>query len=120
MGTIVNFPVRNLELREFVDLGPDAEKIEAGQSQTKYDLVANICHEGKPADGFYKAHLLNKANKEWYEVHDLHVREILPQLVALSESYMQVFELQLPGKIGGGDGRHGQKAEVDADVKMED
>ncbi len=32
---------------------------------TKYDLVSNVCHEGKPADGFYKCHLLNKANKEW-------------------------------------------------------
>jgi len=29
-----------------------------------------------------------------YEVQDLHVSETLPQMVALSEAYMQVYEQQ--------------------------
>ncbi len=30
----------------------------------------------------------------WYEVQDLRVTDILPQMVALSESYWQLYELQ--------------------------
>ena len=30
----------------------------------------------------------------WYEVQDLRVTEVLPQMVALSETYMQVYELK--------------------------
>ncbi len=32
--------------------------------------------------------------ENWYEVQDLRVTDILPQMVALSESYMQLYELQ--------------------------
>lgn len=31
---------------------------------------------------------------QWYEVQDLRVTEVLPQMVALSETYLQVYELQ--------------------------
>lgn len=30
----------------------------------------------------------------WYEVQDLRVTEVLPQMVALSETYLQVYELK--------------------------
>jgi U4/U6.U5 tri-snRNP-associated protein 2 len=30
----------------------------------------------------------------WYEVQDLRVSDVLPQMVALSETYLQVYELK--------------------------
>jgi U4/U6.U5 tri-snRNP-associated protein 2 len=30
----------------------------------------------------------------WYEVQDLRVTDVLPQMVALSETYLQVYELK--------------------------
>lgn len=35
-----------------------------------------------------------QAEELWYEVHDLRVTEVLPQMVALSETYLQVYELK--------------------------
>ena len=69
----------------------------------KYDLVANITHE-TPADvgregksdplqeGSYKCHVQHKASNQWYEMQDLHVQEIMPQLIGVSESYVLFFE----------------------------
>jgi len=61
---------------------------------TRYDLIANICHEGKPAKGTYKVHIYQKATDTWHEMQDLHVwsTETMPQLVALSEAYIQIYE----------------------------
>jgi Ubiquitin carboxyl-terminal hydrolase len=58
---------------------------------SKYDLVANLVHDGNTAtEGSYRVHVLRKADNSWYEVQDLHVTDILPQMVVLSEAYMQV------------------------------
>ena len=69
----------------------------------KYDLVANIIHES-PADvgregkydplqeGSYKCHVQNRGSKQWYEIQDLHVQEIMPQQIGISESYLLIFE----------------------------
>ncbi len=61
---------------------------------TRYDLIANIVHEGKPDKGTYKIHILQKATETWYELQDLHVwtTETMAQLVALSETYIQIYE----------------------------
>jgi U4/U6.U5 tri-snRNP-associated protein 2 len=58
----------------------------------KYDLVANISHEGLPGanNGTYKVHVVNKGNEQWYQIQDLIVEEIMPQMIFLSESYVQV------------------------------
>mmetsp|Transcript_4482 Transcript_4482/g.9640 ORF Transcript_4482/g.9640 Transcript_4482/m.9640 type:complete len:537 (-) Transcript_4482:876-2486(-) len=85
--TIVNFPVKNLELRDILPLPPDA-------ASSKYDLVANVVHDGKAGEGTYRAHVHRKVEEIWYEVQDLRVVDILPQMVALSESYFQVYELK--------------------------
>lgn len=63
---------------------------------TKYDLVANICHDGKPDKGTYRVHIYHKSSDTWYEMQDLHVwsTETMPQLVAISETYIQVYKLQ--------------------------
>lgn len=77
------------------------------KSSCKYNLVANICHENTQGGtelkssklksshtlkGLFKCQVLNKTSKQWYEIQDLHVQSTLPQLVALSESYIQIWE----------------------------
>ncbi|KAG0568606.1 hypothetical protein KC19_6G032600 [Ceratodon purpureus] len=89
--TLVNFPVKNLELKDYIPLPTSAD----GEKQrTKYDLIANLVHDGKPGEGSYRVFVQRKSDEMWYEMQDLHVNETLPQMVALSETYMQIYEQQ--------------------------
>ena len=112
--TIVNFPIKNADFvscKWFVLLiifhlslispsqslppsllglkDPNMDTIE-----THYDLVANVTHEGKPGpgNGVYKAQVRSKANELWFEVQDLFVDQKTPQMIFLSESYIQFWE----------------------------
>ncbi|KAH7674167.1 Ubiquitinyl hydrolase 1 protein [Dioscorea alata] len=87
--TLVNFPVKNLELKDYIPLPPPKENM---KMRSKYDLIANIVHDGKPGEGVYRAFVQCKSEELWYEMQDLHVTETLPQMVALSEAYMQIYE----------------------------
>ncbi|KAG8387607.1 hypothetical protein BUALT_Bualt02G0038800 [Buddleja alternifolia] len=88
--TLVNFPLKSLELK---DCTPLPERL-----RSKYDLIANIVqlnvHDGKPGEGSYRAFVQRKSDELWYEMQDLHVSETLPQTVALSEAYIQIYEQQ--------------------------
>jgi U4/U6.U5 tri-snRNP-associated protein 2 len=84
--TIVNFPCKNLDVADYT-----TEDI-AATGETKFNLLANVHHEGDADGGIFKVQVLNKANETWYEIEDLHVQETLPQLVALSPSYLQIYE----------------------------
>ena len=55
--TIVNFPVKGLEL-------PAGE----ASAAAKYNLIANIVHEGKHEDGTLRVHILRKVENTWYDV----------------------------------------------------
>jgi len=57
---------------------------------TSYDLIANIVHDGEPNKGTYRVHVLKQGNSKWYEMQDLHVIDILPQMITLTEAYIQV------------------------------
>ena len=46
---------------------------------SKYDLVANLVHDGAAGRGTYRAHVQRRSEGAWYEVQDLHVNDILPQ-----------------------------------------
>ncbi|GJX99764.1 U4/U6.U5 tri-snRNP-associated protein 2 [Tanacetum coccineum] len=94
--TLVNFPVKNLELKDYIPLPTPPREEEEKKLRTKYDLIANIVHEGKPGEGSYKVSVQRKSEELWYEMQDLHVAETLPQMVALSETYMQIYEQQQP------------------------
>jgi U4/U6.U5 tri-snRNP-associated protein 2 len=67
----------------------------------KYDIVANISHDspvevgredGGKVDqlheGMYKCHV--KADKQWFEIQDLHVKEVMPQQIGVSESCLLI------------------------------
>ncbi|KAG6494760.1 U4/U6.U5 tri-snRNP-associated protein 2-like [Zingiber officinale] len=89
--TLVNFPVKNLELKDYIPLPPPKDK---RKLRSKYDLIGNIVHDGKPGEGYYRVFVQRKSEELWYEMQDLHVTETLPQMVALSEAYMQIYEQQ--------------------------
>lgn len=76
------------------------------ETRTKYNLVANICHDSPVAkdkatsrtdpltEGTYRVQVQNKATQQWYEIQDLHVQETMPQLISQSESYLMIFQKQ--------------------------
>uniref|UniRef100_A0A671KWV3 Ubiquitin carboxyl-terminal hydrolase 39 n=1 Tax=Sinocyclocheilus anshuiensis TaxID=1608454 RepID=A0A671KWV3_9TELE len=82
--TIVNFPITNVDLREYL-----TEEAQVTEKITTYDLVANVVHDGKPTEGSYRIHVLHHGTGKWYELQDLQVIDILPQMITLSEAYIQ-------------------------------
>lgn len=92
--TIVNFDVKDVDMSDLLD--PETR----GQQKAVYDLVANIVHDGtakmeKEKDqGTYRVHILHRGSGRWFELQDLHVTEIMPQMIPLSECYIQVWKRQ--------------------------
>ena len=93
----MTFPVKGLDVASIVTL-PPTEALNA-----RYDLAANIVHEGPAGGGSYRAHVQRKSEGVWYDAADLAIAETLPQVVALSEAYVQVYE-RVPPKKGGNGG----------------
>lgn len=87
--TIVNFPVKNVDFGDIL-----TPEVKARHKHTIYDLVANIVHDGEPGKGTYRVHVLHKGTGKWYEMQDLHVTDILPQMITLTEAYIQIYELK--------------------------
>mmetsp|Transcript_17555 Transcript_17555/g.46131 ORF Transcript_17555/g.46131 Transcript_17555/m.46131 type:complete len:482 (-) Transcript_17555:41-1486(-) len=96
--TIVHIPVKDLELKDQFAL----EGV-AAQEATKYDLLANACHDlpaGLDKDGrkeplqhgTYRVHVKQQSSDQWYEIQDLHVSETMPQLIGLSESLLTIYQ----------------------------
>ena len=86
--TIVNFPVRNLDLANYTQLPENSQ----GGVNTKFNLMSSIQHDGTPDEGSYRAFVHFKANDQWYELQDLHCNQIHPQLISVSESYIQFYD----------------------------
>ena len=82
--TIVNFPDQDFDLGEVI----------GSEKKEMYNLIANVVHEGPPetGKGTYRLHVLHSGSGRWFELQDLHVTEILPQMISLSESYIQVWK----------------------------
>lgn len=59
----MNFPVKNLELKDYIPLPKpkDSEKL-----RSKYDLIANVVHDGKPGEGCYRVFVQRKSEEAWY------------------------------------------------------
>ncbi|KAJ1521322.1 hypothetical protein ONE63_002998 [Megalurothrips usitatus] len=87
--TIINFPVKNVDFGDFL-----TPEVKAQHKNTTYNLIANIVHDGEPGKGTYRVHILHKGTGKWYEMQDLHVTDILPQMITLTEAYIQIYELK--------------------------
>ena len=90
--TIVTFPVggRPLRLADHVPVPVDPDSKTPVPSS--YDLVANVCHDGAADAGTFRAQVFHRADGNWYDARDLAVDEVLPQQVALAETYVQIWE----------------------------
>ena len=64
----------------------------AQEANTKYHLMSSLQHDGPPDTGSYRAFVHFKANDQWYELQDLHCNGVHPQLISVSESYIQFYE----------------------------
>ncbi|KAL7072495.1 hypothetical protein ACQ4LE_007945 [Meloidogyne hapla] len=97
--TIVNFPISNVDFYDSL-----AEDVRDKHKYTTYDLISNVVHDGKPQTqankgdiavdiGRYRVQLVHEGTSKWFELEDLHVKEILPQTITLAESYIQIWRL---------------------------
>ncbi|VEL08309.1 unnamed protein product [Protopolystoma xenopodis] len=52
-----------------------------------------MVHDGPPVpgSGTYRVHIMHRGTGKWYEMQDLHVAEVLPQMITLSETLLQVW-----------------------------
>jgi len=81
--TIVNFPLKNLDLKDYTK----------DQQSVRYDILANIKHEGLPGKGNYSVHVQNKGNEKWFDIQDLIVKPVTePYAISVSEAYIQFYE----------------------------
>lgn len=146
-STIVNFPLRSLDMRNYVDAAklkmpylPNDAELQAmsvkrlrkvlskakmkhedvveraelvrrakrvireirNKYVTKYDLVSNIVHDigtteeiVEGADpiqvGTYHVNVHHQGSDQWYDIEDLHVKEIMPYQIGMSESNLLVY-----------------------------
>ncbi|CAH8679175.1 unnamed protein product [Schistosoma rodhaini] len=86
--TIVNFPIKSIDFGELL-----APEFRIKHRYTTYDLVANVVHDGPPTpgSGTHRIHLVHRGTGKWFELQDLHVSEVLPQMIPLSETLIQVW-----------------------------
>ncbi|KAL4251513.1 Ubiquitin carboxyl-terminal hydrolase [Abortiporus biennis] len=93
--TIVNFPLRGVDFKDYVDAPPS-------HPPTIYDLIANVTHEsaaGTTRDKestVWKVHLRAGAGggeqEKWFQIQDLIVEEIRKEMIFLGETVLQIWE----------------------------
>ncbi|KAH7915709.1 hypothetical protein BJ138DRAFT_1076772 [Hygrophoropsis aurantiaca] len=93
--TIVTFPLRGLDFREYLDAPPT-------HPPTAYDLIANVTHEsvaGTTRDKentVWKAHLRAAGGggegEKWFQIQDLIVEETRKEMIFLGETILQIWE----------------------------
>jgi U4/U6.U5 tri-snRNP-associated protein 2 len=80
-STIVRFPVKGMDMSPYC----------AEPTSAKYSLISSIVHEGKPGEGVYKANVLHPVSGQWFGCEAIRVKKVLPESVALMESYVQIW-----------------------------
>ncbi|GAA5977734.1 hypothetical protein JCM11641_001393 [Rhodosporidiobolus odoratus] len=104
--TIVNFGVRGVEMKDYVDSSSSSSLNAEPTLSTLYDLVSNLTHSSTAGTAKQETawkvqlHLRNQDQTEatageemkWFEVCDLDVKEVEEGLVSLGESYVQIWE----------------------------
>ncbi|KAF9245721.1 spindle pole body protein [Melanogaster broomeanus] len=93
--TIVTFPLRGVDFREYLDAPPS-------HPPTAYDLIANVTHEsvaGTTRDKentIWKVHLRvgggGGEGEKWLQVQDLIVEETRKEMIFLGETVLQIWE----------------------------
>ena len=88
--TIINIPLNILDMGPFMDC--HSINID-NPEQHRYMLIANIKHNGDAEEGYFTVQVRYRPQDDiWYEIQDLHVNKVMPQQVAISESYILIYE----------------------------
>ena len=92
--TIINIPLNVLDMKPYMD--SDSQD---GINPHRYMLISNIIHNGNANQGNYIVQVRYRPEDDtWYQIQDLHVTKIIPKQVAISESYVLIYE-RLPPKV---------------------
>ncbi|KAH6916648.1 ubiquitin C-terminal hydrolase Ubp10 [Coprinopsis sp. MPI-PUGE-AT-0042] len=94
-STIVNYPLRGLDFRDYIDAPPSNEP-------TLYDLIANVTHESvagttrDKANTVWKVHVraggAGGDSEKWFLIQDLIVEETRKEMIFLGETVLQIWE----------------------------
>ncbi|TWW75172.1 ubiquitin carboxyl-terminal hydrolase 2 [Takifugu rubripes] len=85
LSTYVNFPLKELEMREFATTGGE---------RVTYDLYAVSNHSGNAMGGHYTAYCRHPSLGEWYSYNDSRVSPVSTANIRSSNAYLLFYELQ--------------------------
>ncbi|CAN9511032.1 unnamed protein product [Ophioblennius macclurei] len=84
LSTFVNFPMKDLDLREFAS---------ENSINAVYNLYAVSNHSGTTMGGHYTAYCRNPSSGEWYTFNDSRVTPMSSSQVRRSDAYVLFYEL---------------------------
>ncbi|XP_017289641.1 ubiquitin carboxyl-terminal hydrolase 2a isoform X2 [Kryptolebias marmoratus] len=84
LSTFVNFPMKDLDLREFAS---------ENSTNAVYNLYAVSNHSGTTMGGHYTAYCRNPNSGEWYTFNDSRVTPMSSSQVRSSDAYVLFYEL---------------------------
>ncbi|GCB66525.1 hypothetical protein scyTo_0012023 [Scyliorhinus torazame] len=87
LSTIVNFPLKDLDLREFSS---------ENNVHAVYNLYAVSNHSGTTMGGHYTAYCKNPQSAEWYNYNDSRVTPMSSSQIRTSDAYVLFYELSCP------------------------
>ena len=118
--TIVNFPIMNLDLSEYIPVTEqqNGKTLSKDSLGSRFNLIANVVYDGNAevlenskestesrkgskkggtsagnvSRGTYRVHIKHSCTGKWFEIENLIVKEILPQMMPLTETYLQIWE----------------------------
>ncbi|KAI9291160.1 cysteine proteinase [Neoconidiobolus thromboides FSU 785] len=84
--TIVTFPINQSLNLNFINNNVDKY----------YNLLVNVVHENSelPENGNYLCYLKHPGLNQWFKVNDLNVDVELSEMIPLTQSYLQIWELK--------------------------
>ncbi|KAL4647545.1 ubiquitin carboxyl-terminal hydrolase 2-like [Arapaima gigas] len=90
LSTFVNFPMKDLDLREFAS---------ENSTNAVYNLYAVSNHSGTTMGGHYTAYCRNPALGEWYTFNDSRVTPMSSSQVRSSDAYVLFYELATSSRM---------------------
>lgn len=87
LSTFVNFPLRDLDLREFAS---------ENTNHAVYNLYAVSNHSGTTMGGHYTAYCRSPVTGEWHTFNDSSVTPMSSSQVRTSDAYLLFYELASP------------------------
>eukprot|EP00066_Takifugu_rubripes_P005043 XP_003968844.1 PREDICTED: ubiquitin carboxyl-terminal hydrolase 2-like [Takifugu rubripes] len=90
LSTFVNFPMKDLDLREF---SPE------NSTNAVYNLYAVSNHSGTTMGGHYTAYCRNPSSGEWYTFNDSRVTPMSSSQVRSSDAYVLFYELATSSRM---------------------